>query len=485
MAQTASTADIRLEGTGPSPTVGLRRGAIGRLESAAIGLAYIAPAAAVFIVYGAVTADAGTAIAFVMLMAAVAFAFHVNTVAEFNRTAPSPGFYVSYIAKSLGGSIGGIFSVIYPIGVLGILATVVMGLGLWVNYVLVQLTGFHLSWWIPAVVLELVIGVMAYLGIRLSVRIAVTLFAFETLTLIVGGLAMLVAKSSFIAHSGSAFNPTRIPGGASAFGLAFTLAIFLYSGTTASSALSDEVREPRRNIPVAVFMAITLAMILYVFAAWTLGIGFGESTSAILHATFPFVAGSTAAAGPLRYFMYLAGFTSASAVCIAVSNVLPRVVYSFGRAGLLPRRIAHVHPRKQTPDVAIVVVVSVSIILTLLWGGIAGGGFGFTGGFVAYAEIAGLATDFLVLTFIVANFGLPVHYWKNHRELFSWWRHVIAPFAGTVLLAYPFWESVKPTQPRPYNWFGLVLIGFVVIGGLVAWYARRRAVDIAGVISSE
>jgi amino acid transporter len=432
---------------------------LSRWEGTAAGLANIAPVAAVFIVFGALVASSGPAAPFVLLMAGIAFALHVNTVAEFNRVTPSAGFYTTYVARGFGSFAGAMAALVYSLGLVALVGALVMGLGLWVESAVASGTGyFSLSWWIPALVVELAVVALLVQGVKISVAAAATLFGFEVLVLLVGGVAMLVHNAAAIAGSGAAFDPANIPGGASGFGTAFTLAIFLFLGASASAPLSEETKDPRRAIPFAVFLATLVAALLYVFAGWAEQVGFRNSVRALTRASFPYVTAAAAVAHPFVYVMDFAGFTSATAVLIASQNVLSRVWYSLGREGLLPPATARVHRRWRTPHVAVAAGALLALVTMFCYGGVAGNGFTAATGYAAYGELATLGTDFIVLVFMVTNLALVAYYLRVERRVVSWTRHVVLPVLGTLALAYPFWESVKPTQPRPYNWFGLVLL---------------------------
>lgn len=86
---------------------GLRRSVLSIPELAGTGIAQVAPAIAIFFVFGSIVAVSGVGTPFVILLAAIGYLFHVNSTAEFNRKVPSAGFYVTYIARAFGNASGG------------------------------------------------------------------------------------------------------------------------------------------------------------------------------------------------------------------------------------------------------------------------------------------------------------------------------------------------------------------------------------------
>ncbi len=450
---------------------------LSRMEATSAGISYIGIVAAVFLVFGALASLSGGALGFVLAAAAIGFAFHINTVAEFNKDMPSAGFYNTYIGRTFGNHVGALFAFIYSAGLVAIVGVVTMGVGLWVSNALASLTIVnysHLPWWIPAVLAELLVVALLLRGVKFSVRVSATLVVFEVAVLVIGGIAMVIHNPSAVVHSGNTFNPTLIPNGVSGFGLAFTLAIFLFLGTSSSAPLAEEAKNPKKTIPFAVFAAAGIATVLYIFAAWAEQVGFRNNTTFLAKQTFPYITGVANAFHPLVYLMYLAGLTSALAVVIASSNAISRVWYSMGRDGLFPKAMGSVDPRTRVPRFSILVSAGVASALFLVFGGIAGGGFSVATGYAAYAELATVGTDFVILVFMVTNVALIVHELRNHAGEVRWARRIVAPVIGAIIFVYPFWESVKPTQPRPYNWFGAVLVGFLIVGSIYARIVVRR-----------
>ena len=67
-----------------------------------------------------------------------------------------------------------------------------------------------------------------------------------------------------------------------------------------------------------------------------------------------------------------------------------------------------------------------------------------------------------------------IYAWREHREEWSLVRHLFLPLLGIAAVGYPLYELVLPGQPSPYNLFGFVTLGFVVLGLVYALVRRRR-----------
>jgi len=132
------------------------------------------------------------------------------------------------------------------------------------------------------------------------------------------------------------------------------LLIFAFVGIEVALVPSGEVRDPRRTVPRAIYLALGITTLLYLaiqaVAQGVLGAGMAEHAEAPLAAAASRFLGEggrilVLAGGAISMFGYMCGDMLSS----------PRALYAFGRDGFLPRALARVHPSFHTPHVAIVV----------------------------------------------------------------------------------------------------------------------------------
>jgi basic amino acid/polyamine antiporter, APA family len=163
-------------------------------------------------------------------------------------------------------------------------------------------------------------------------------------------------------------------------GRAMILALFVLTGMEVSLSVSGEVKQPARTIPRALAIAIVTVTLLYiaiqVIAQGILGASLPQSTVPL--------ADAMAKIGPVLRVVLLAG-TALSMLGWVFSDILgtPRILFAFGRDGLLPRMLGRVHPRTRVPHVAILCYAAVAIALAL------------TGTFAELAVLATLASSAL------------------------------------------------------------------------------------------
>lgn len=138
-----------------------------------------------------------------------------------------------------------------------------------------------------------------------------------------------------------------------AIGLAAIAVLWPYDGWINIGPVAEEIREPQRNIPIALTLGLAIIIVVYVAA------------NTVYHLVLPMneVAGSAAVASDV--FSKMFGNRGAQLAALGVmcstfgatqSNLLtgPRIYFAMARDGLLPARLAAVHAQYETPHNAVV-----------------------------------------------------------------------------------------------------------------------------------
>jgi basic amino acid/polyamine antiporter, APA family len=152
---------------------------------------------------------------------------------------------------------------------------------------------------------------------------------------------------------------------ASGLVLALVPVMFSYSGWNAAAYVAEEVREPGRNVPLAlglgtiavviIYMALN-ALFLYAMPLTDLASLRGSLVDTVAERLFGFVAGNV-----LALFSIVSIAASISAMVLAG----PRVYYAMARDGMFLSAAARVHPQYRTPASAIVAQALWSGVLVL------------------------------------------------------------------------------------------------------------------------
>jgi APA family basic amino acid/polyamine antiporter len=201
---------------------------------------------------------------------------------------------------------------------------------------------------LPALLIVVFITALAYVGIRES-RLANNIFvALKVLTI----LFILVVGAFFVdPDRWTPFMPNGFSGMMRAVGAVF----FAYIGFDALSTTAEEARYPRRDLPLAMLLSLTICTLLYVGIALVLT---GTVSYQELGVADPLAYLFTKLPISVGFRRALEGIVAVSAV-IAMASVLlvfqigqPRIWFAMSRDGLLPPALGKVHPSFGTPHVA-------------------------------------------------------------------------------------------------------------------------------------
>ena len=145
--------------------------------------------------------------------------------------------------------------------------------------------------------------------------------------------------------------------------------ILSFVGFEAATTLGEEVKDPKRNVPKGIILSLIFVGAIYLYCTYAEMVGFGREGVTAL-------AGDTALAGMyapwIKLLIGLAGISSIFAVIMNSNNGVVRIIFAMGREGMLPRQLAHIHPKNQTPSTTIWVQGVVAALFTFGVGAIAG-----------------------------------------------------------------------------------------------------------------
>jgi APA family basic amino acid/polyamine antiporter len=200
----------------------------------------------------------------------------------------------------------------------------------------------------------------------ISVRFAASIqnFATSAKALALAAIALVI----FFVGSGSngalAEPITFTAPSLGAFGVALIAVLWPYEGVAGACAISGEVRDPGRSLPRALILSVVVVMVLYLLinAAYLYVLPLSQvSTSGLVAADAMQAVTGPKGAAVVAACVMLSTFGAVAAASISD----PRVFYAMARDGLFFKRIGAVHPKFQTPHVAI--VVSGALAIAYLW----------------------------------------------------------------------------------------------------------------------
>jgi APA family basic amino acid/polyamine antiporter len=205
------------------------------------------------------------------------------------------------------------------------------------------------------------IGVVTYINYRGVTAGAVTQKFFTVMKL--AGLTILIV-SAFLAPPHAPSPPAS--GGISMqlFGFAMISCLLSYDGWVAVSFVAGEVRNPKRNLTLAVAIGLGIATLVYVLAnAAYLRV---LSVSEIAASDRVGALAAERAMGPVGgALVALTILLSITGCANGWAMTAPRIYFAQARDGIFFRRFGTIHPRFQTPAFSIVVFGAWSALMAL------------------------------------------------------------------------------------------------------------------------
>ena len=427
----------------PESAERLHRGALGLVDISASTMANIGPAYSFYFGFAGIVITAGLASPLVMLVATVAIALLGNTLSQFSRAQPSTGGFITFIGKTFGGTSAVTTALVAGAGYIIAISSVLVISGGFLSIMIQYYTG-SIPWIIFSALFTAGAMFMMFRGVAVSTKLAGFFFAFELVVLLVVSIAVLIKNGGHL--SSVPFQPSHLTNHFSGLGLAFPLAVYLFIGWENSAALAEETNNPRRNVPRAVFLSITLMALTYLLVSYATVTGFHYNAAALTAPLIPFISVAHSVAAWLAFIAYLAGLTSTLGVLIAAVNSQCRLIFNAGREGLLPRWLGHVHPVRRTPVNAIIAFVAIASAITLGWalGHWIGGHGNSLDALNFFFESSTMGTILILFVYFTANVALPFYYRKYRPAEFSPVKHVVLPFLGMVAIAVPIYYLFNP-----------------------------------------
>jgi amino acid transporter len=451
----------------------LRQGALGLIDIAAATMANIGPAMSFYFGFGLLAATAGIASPLTILLAGIAILLLGNTLSEFTKVLPSTGGFISFIGKTFGGRTGVTTAILVGVGYIAAMASVIAIVGGFFQMILQHYNVGGLDkvpWIIWTLIFLCLAAMMMVRGISISTKIAGFFFAFEMTILLLVSIVTLIKF-----HGSVNFKPFEyhnITGGFKGLAEGFPIAIYLFIGWENSAALAEETRDPRKNVPKAVFTSVCIMLIAYLLFAYSTVVGFKDNLSSLSTAPVPFLTAAGEIGVVILFIAFLAGMTSTLGALIAGTNSQARLIFNAGREGLLPKFMGSVDPKRRTPINALFVFLGCGLLIIGIWGlGHIIGGHATSGSMSAlnmFDESSTFGTILLLLVYGLSNLALPFYYKKHYPERFNAFRHGLLPSLGLLSIFVPLYYLAKPGQSTPYNWYPYMALGVLVIAIIYA-----------------
>jgi len=310
----------------------------------------------IFVLTGTGALTAGPALTVSFVIAAMACGFAALCYAEFASAIPVSGSIYTYSYATLGEIVAwmigwdllleyGLATSAVSVGWSGYFQSLMAGFGLNLPASLTAapgaVPGVHTVLNLPAMLIMLAITWVVSYGVRESTRLNNVMVAIK-----LGVVLLFIAVGVW--HVKPANWQPFAPFGMSGVFNAAALVFFAFIGFDAVTSAAEEVRNPRRDLPVGIIGSLAVCTVLYVAVAAIM-------TGIVPFARYAGVDHPVSLALQFAGQNWVAGFVDLGAILGMTTVILvmtfgqTRIIFAMSRDGLLPERLSSVHPVHATP----------------------------------------------------------------------------------------------------------------------------------------
>lgn len=445
----------------------LKGGAIGSIGAAVMSMAFMGPAAAIAFNTPPGAAKIGYALPFGILLAMLVCLIVAYTIASFTRKLPSAGFAHTFNTAAYGKGTGFVSGWILLIsyGCVGAMLFSAFG-GFGSEFLRTQFH-WHIAWWVISALVMIAVGAIGSSGISSSVKTSMIFLALE-LGIVLALFFTITGKGGADGNSFGPFNPHNSLNGLSGVGFGMLWGILMFVGFESAGTLGEETRDPRRGVPRALFIAVILVGIVYVFSGYAAAIGFGShDVHGLASDSSPWTSLSDRYWGTnVAWIFSLTVLNSQFANALSGSSAGVRTIFSLGRERILPAALGTTN-RRDSPIAAWGSYILFSAVITFVLGA-------WISPFGAYNFLGSLLALGIVILYIMMNLGLIRYFRMQFPQEFSPIRHGVLPVVGSLLLLLPIYGLLWPIPAWPYSLVPYLLLVWVVGGIVYFGYLRRR-----------
>ena len=427
---------------------------LGLAEAMSVGIGTMI-CAGIFVLPGIMASKAGPVVIFSFVLCGIVSALIATCMAELSTGMPLAGGGYLYVVRTFGPMLGATMGVCLWLSLIFAAAFYMLGFGYYVADVI------PLSPLTLAMVMTLLLTGLNFIGAKET---------GSTQNIIVAG--MLIVLVVFFFRSVFAVDTRNLTPlippeiGISGFLTVTPVLVITYLGFAEIAAISEEIKNPARNLPIALVGSVIIVMIIYTAVAFCI-VGMLRYNDPAMASETVMMEMARSLMGSAGYVLILMGgifatVSSANASIMAAS----RICFAMGRDSLMSNWFNVIHPRFKTPSRSIVVTGGITIALLII--------------FRAHLELMAEAASFLSLI-LYALICLACMAMRHaappwYRPTFKAPLYPIIPIMGVLGCFFVISITSRPT----------FFIGSAVIAASLIWYVLflRGHTQLAGVTNA-
>ena len=320
--------------------------------------------------------------------------------------------------------------------------------------------GGYMSGLVPAlpswVTVTGILFLLAAINFR-GMRESSTTNIVATMVELTGLLIVIVAGALFLLEQPDPEIPRTIAASSNvgwrAIATGAALSFFAFIGFEDMVNIAEEVKDPERNMPRAILVALGVTGVVYLLVVLVATSVVPPESLAASKAPLLAVVQRSTDIIPDRLFTLIALFAVANT---GLLNFImgSRLIYGMARQGLLPSPLGRVHAARRTPHLAIIAVLLVALALAL-------------SGTLTY--LAGTTSLLLLLVFFTLHLALIAIKHRDARRPRTFCAPHLVPFVGALTCL-----ALMPFVPRG----SLVTAAMILaLGSGIVWLRARRSRD--------
>jgi amino acid transporter len=398
----------------------------------------------------------------------------------------NPGAFYCYIVDGLGKApgLGGAF--VATTAYLLFAAGAYVYLGLIVVDATERLFGAPVgNWQLWAFVMLVLITGLGLLRIDMSMKVIGVLVVVECAIVALWELAVLI-QGGPEGYSRDTFTLGAFTSGPVGIGILFAMLCMI--GFEGGACFRDETKDPEKTVRRATYSAIGLMTVLAAIGCWVYIISTGPST--VVEASLADPVGSfftsieTYLGNVFVHLVTIILVTSQAASIISVQGNGSRYLFALGRDKVLSQRLASVHPKLQSPHVAVLTLAAVSLVVLI---GIVLSG---VDAVQAYATLTGSGIYFMLPLLIVTSISIAVFFRRHPEANPGIWVSTVAPITAALALTILFVLCTQNLTVLTVTPAGALIaeVGLVIaaaLGVLLALRYKRSRPDVYGSIGNQ
>jgi APA family basic amino acid/polyamine antiporter len=298
-----------------------------------------------------------------------------------------------------------------------------------------------------------------YIGIRRAANFQLVFTWLKVLLVLVIAVTCFASAHGLAANFGTVF--TGAEGGFAGFMVALIAALWAYDGWNDLNMVAGEVRDPERNLPLALLFGVGIVGFLYISV--NAAIQYMLPAVAVAASPRPAVAAISIVLGATGATLVTAGM--ALSIFVTLNGTImsgARVPFAAARDGLFFKKVAELSPRFGTPAPSLVLQASLSTLLLLAVG--------------RFQQLFELAIFAEWLFYMIAASTIFVHrrqaiqesHARGSATTFRMWGYPVLPAlfitAAAVLLVYSYQSNLRNS----------LLGSAIILAGVPLFYAFKR-----------